>query len=225
MGVFQKRQAEKLALAAAKNTDAPISDSDIHKKLMAEMALHLQDLKQVKSHQTRADKKRGFIKHYDSYVDGVLAADTDGQDSLLMHIFVWAVDIAEYETALLMLDYIIRHDLAMPAGFERDAASFAAEQLSQSALQATKSAAKSAANIPPFSTIETLIELTENCDMHDQIRAKLLYAAAETLFASSDHEAADKILGFYNAALDLNPKLGIKQKIKALEKTINEQNT
>ncbi len=88
----------------------------------------------------------------------------------------------------------------------------------------------------PREILEQIHDLTADCDMPDEVRAKLFKAIGLALNAAADaasDDDASQIAGFaaacraealaaFQRALELNPAAGVKKNIEALERAIRK---
>ncbi|NBC35556.1 terminase [Novosphingobium sp. FSY-8] len=194
------------------------------------VALHdqLRTLHDIQSIEARNPKKREYAQTYADWIDGVLTAGeqagTAAQDEILITNMIWAIDYRDLDYALALATHAIRFNLAMPERFKRSVASFVAEQVAELALATAEAV-----------TLEQLMrvaEMIDGADMHDPIRAKLYKAIARAMAARADTfdptadnapaggKAAylDQAMGYYTRAAKLDPGVGVKKDIQAVER-------
>ncbi len=219
MNVFRKHREKTLAAEAAKAAAASgdgnmdtAKATNIYEQMLAQMAAHKVELKGVQSLTAKAEKKAEFIPVYESYVEGILAADEDVQDDVVVTIFVWAMDAGQFELALRIAEWALKYDLAPPPNFTRTIATILAEVIADTALSDRD-------NIQNYlDVLEDTLDLVRDKDMPDQVKAKLYKALG---FANSK-AFPEEALEYLEQALKLNPRAGVKKDIKALEKTITD---
>ena len=135
-------------------------------------------------------------------------------------MMVWCIDIGEYHAGLDLAEFALRHHVAMPARYQRDAATIIVEEIADAALKVQGLA-------EPFSPdiLVRVDELTAHIDLHDQVRAKLMKAIgiehlrdAEEMEAIAALPRLQAALTSLNEAQRLNARVGVKDKIKRAAK-------
>jgi tetratricopeptide (TPR) repeat protein len=205
----QKILGEQVARQAAEQ-GREVAGSNIYEQMLAQLTAHKVELKAVQSVKLKAEKKAEFIPEYLAYVDGVLAADEAVQDDVVVTILVWALDAGDFDLALRIAEWALKHDLAAPPNFTRTLATVLVEETADIALMDKDIAAEFRDDL------NHVVHLTKGHDMPDPVRAKLFKA---TGYAQMD-EFPQGALDHFEAALDLDPKIGVKTDIKALKKRI-----
>ncbi|MDF6921868.1 phage terminase small subunit, partial [Escherichia coli] len=136
--------------------------------MLAQLAEHKRQLKQVQSVERKAETKRRMLPEYAAWVEGVLQADTGTQDDIFMTVLVWRIDVGDFAGALPLADYAIRHKLAMPDQYQRSTACLIAEEFANMVLK--DPAAIKSADVEALVEVEALVR---DQDMPDEVRAKL----------------------------------------------------
>ena len=177
--------------------------------MLAKLAEDRRRLKDVQSMERKADVKRQLLPEYLPWIEGVIEGGSGRQDDVLMNVFVWAIDVGDYATAIRIGTYALAHKLTMPDQYQRDVATVLAEEIADQALKTI--AAEQAFNI---ATLMRVAELTDGEDMPDEVRAKLYKAIGYAQRAEGYPLAAKEAL---TRALELNDKVGVKKDIERLE--------
>ncbi len=201
---FERTLAAKQATNAAKSPAATLGS--MNDRVATLMLGHRHALKQIQSVKAKIEAKRGFLPEYAAYVDGVLSSGAGVQDDALMTVMVWRLDAGDYEGALAIAAYALRHDLVMPPGFNRDTATAVVEEIADAALKETGAV--------PVETVQAALDLTDGHDMPDEVRAKARKALGLALKDTDLAAAIDHL----KAALDLDPKCGVKTELNRLLK-------
>ena len=188
----------------------------------------LRRLKEIQSIQLKIAAKREMLPEYRSWIMGLLeAAEETGQgvqDEVLPTIMVWLIDTGNFHDAMPLIEYVLRHDIALPTRYARSAPALIVEEIATAALKS-----QLANEAFDFGILERIEELTEACDMHDEIRAKLQKAIgfeladrAEALDKADPAlpAAAARALVPLRRAQQLHDRAGAKDKIKRLEKLL-----
>lgn len=197
--------------SAASTAGATPEPGSLAEKMAHALSMHMAALKQIKSRTAKIEAKRDMLPDYAAYVDGVLAAGNGGQDDVLVTIMVWRLDTGDYDGALAIAAYAIRHGLGTPVTFSRDVPATLLEEMADAALVNGLDDAARAAMVAPLSTA---MDLTEGCDMPDEVRAKAHKAMGLGLKDEDPAEAAEHL----RIALKLDPKCGVKAELNRLEK-------
>ena len=193
----------------------------------------LRRLKEIKARDAKIAAKRQMLPEYRDWCDGELQAGrmTKGNElgtslaaEALPTMMVWSIDIGDWSRALELAAHILRFGLPMPARYNRDAATVLLEEVADAAL---KIQAKGEAF--PIGVLQDVEELTAGVDMHDEPRAKLVKALGTEMLRSIDaiepgteqHIAtASLALCTLQRAHELHDRVGVKDKIKRLEKIL-----
>ena len=134
-----------------------------------------------------------------------------------MTIMIWRIDTGDIEGALTIAEYAIRHDLQTPDRYERSTACLIAEEAADTSIKAIESQNP----VNPELTAR-VITLTQDEDMFDQVRAKLLKAHGLGLLKAGN--LADCV-DYLKRALELDEKCGVKKIIEQTEREIRKQNS
>ncbi|WP_374414194.1 phage terminase small subunit [Novosphingobium colocasiae] len=211
--------------AAGANTASPAARAE--REIALRLTHDLRRLKEIKSIDRKIAAKREMIPEYVSWVKGVLEADagvgTGVAAEVLPTVMVWLIDIADYFGALDLLPFMLRHKVAMPSRYQRDAATIVVEEIATAAAKA-----QNAGEAFPLAILYDVQQLTGSLDLHDEVRAKLMKAiGVEELRDAEDMEASPAARAHLTVARDtlreahrLNDRVGVKDRIKRAEKLI-----
>lgn len=180
--------------------------------MLAKLAEDKRRLKSVQSMERKAEVKAELLPEYQPWIDGVLEGESGRQDDVLMTVFVWAIDIGDFKTALRIGAYAIEHDLVMPDQYKRDVPTVLAEEIADQSLKAI--AAEQSADLE---SIDRAIGLTDGRDMPDEVRAKLYKAYGYAQRTAGDLATARAAL---TRAFELHDKVGVKKDIERLDTLI-----
>lgn len=230
-----QRMAKLAALSGATVTTAALSEPDPESASGQEYAtlravLHdnLRKLQDVESHEARIPMKQAFMLEFDPWIAGVLAADKPVQDEILMTNLVWAIDCGEYDLALGLGRFALKHGLALPERYNRTAACFLREEIAEIALAQPGAV--------PHEILVELDQLTSAADMPDAAKAKLDKALGRSWLAKADaFDASDETgpaggaaayasegLAHLQRAMKLNANIGVKKDIQRAEKLLRD---
>lgn len=233
---FSMRETAQQSTAAS--GDLIRDDATEYELMLVKLKTDMRRFKDIKSLERRNEIKAEVLPDYFPYIDGVIAGakgkDKIPQDEVLMTIMTWAVDAKIYDLALQIAEVAIPMGLLMPERFNRSAATFLTEDLSEEVTKLTtllKQAEQIAdeADIEQLTvennkarnqfltTLEKLQSIVEGEDMPDQVAAKMHKAFGMAL----EFLDAKKAAGHLRRALELNPKCGVK---KTADKLIKQAN-
>lgn len=212
---YEQVTAAKAAGAATPGQQQQGEQYELHAAALYEAT---RTLKGIKSIQAKIEKKRELLPDFLPYIDGVLAEGNGAKDDVLMTMMVWCIDVGDFEKALEIGAYAVKHNIDTPDRYARDTVSILAEEIAEgvkSALAKEDSDADALANV-----MARTDAIVEGADMHDEIRAKLHKYHGYALRAAEDPEGA---LAQLKAALALDERIGVKQDIQKLESLIKKQ--
>lgn len=206
---FIQMQAE---LASADN-QIDLERFSEYEKMLYLLARHKKDLKTIQSMEKKAEFKKAILPHYLPWIEGVLSQGAGKQDNVLMTWQVWAIDCNEFHLALAIADYALHQDLVLPENFNRTLPSLLAEEFADKAKLAQKLK-------QPFevSYLQRIDELTKDCDMPDESRARLL---REIGLLTKDKQP-EQALAYLERALSLNINIGVQGEITKLRKQLQQ---
>ncbi len=182
--------------------------------MLMQLAEHRRRLKQIQSIERKIEVKRQFLPEYEPYVQGVLQGNSGRQDDVLMTILVWYIDAGEIGKALPLAEYALQHELQTPDRYERSTACLVAEEIADTALKLMDSESAVSADLIGQSS-----SITEEHDMFDQVRARLLKAYGMSLTKAGNKPAAIEPL---KRALELDERSGVKKLIEQTEREIKK---
>ena len=216
---FQRVTAAKAAAAA--EPGQPVKANAYELQLIA-LADAKRALKQVQSVERKAEVKVRVLPQFLPWIRGVLEAGRGGQDEVLMTVMVWAIDVGNFELALEIAAYALRHNLTLPDQYKRDVATLVAEEIAEQSIAAL--AAGKQVNVDYLATAESL---TAPRDMPDEVRAKLHKAIglahatqAKLDSAEPDKGEAQNALAHFKRAVELHDRVGVKKDIERLERVL-----
>ncbi|WP_261371459.1 phage terminase small subunit, partial [Yersinia frederiksenii] len=208
-------------MAERRGTKDDVVQGSAYEQQLYRLRIDQRRLSQFQSHTTRADMKREMLPAYDGWIEGVLSANTGQSDEIVTTCMVWSVDAGLYRDALRLAEYVIGHNLPMADKYQRTAACFVVDQLSEAALLNFKIASTN----NPAIEIDILLrlqELTADKDMPDEARAKLLKAIGYTLRQSTNQADQASALIWLQRALAANTDVGVKKDIEVLERNLKK---
>ncbi len=212
---FQRTVAAREATATRALPGGVMADTASYgtmaERIAAQLAMHAATLKALKSRTAKIEAKRDMLPDYTAYIDGVIAADAGAQDPVVTTIMLWRLDIGDWDGALGIAAYAIGHRLAMPESFSRDVPTTVLEEIADAALALSEPSATM------IDRLQTALELTGDCDMPDEVRAKA-HKALGLIIDATDPERA---IVHLETALALDPKSGVKTALTRLKKVLS----
>lgn len=208
-------------MAERRGTKDDVVQGSAYEQQLYRLRIDQRRLSQFQSHLTRATMKREMLPAYDGWLDGVLAANSGQSDEVVTTCMVWSVDAGLYRDALRLAEYVISHNLPMADKYQRTAACFIVDQVSEAALLRFKGAATD----NPAIEIDLLLrlqELTADKDMPDEARAKLLKAIGYTQRESTNLADQASALIWLQRALAAHKDAGVKKDIEVLERNLKK---
>ena len=177
--------------------------------LLQQLAMHKRQLEAIQSQQARHEKKAEFFDEvWNTYIDTALEKDGGANDRIMSQMLPWCFDVADYDRALAVGFYGVRHNLPSPDNFQRTFPALFAEMAAETAL----------ANHEALTAdqLKQVIDAVEGIDMVDEIRAKLYRAVGEVL-ADAD-PPPEEAKTYLERAIEYNPNVGAKPTLKRLNK-------
>lgn len=216
------------ALTAAASAAPPVTNPE-YAAMLEQLGEDLHRLSNTQSVELKVKAKAEMIGRYDDWVLGALVAGEDGkaaQDEVVATMLVWNIDVQNWTMALQIGAHVLTHRLSLPERYKRTPATLIAEEIADASLRVVDAV--------DHGTLVGTATLTENHDMPDQVRAKLMKAIGRKLMAEAeafDPDAEGATAGgkpaLISAALDalkralvLDDKVGVKKDIEILDREL-----
>lgn len=232
-----RRHAEKFAAAAAGALVLAASPAiaqheghaaTMYEQMLAKLYEDQKSLSSIQSLEQKISLKQQLLSGYAAWIDGVLAGGVGVEDEVFPTIMVWSIDAGDFDRAVVMAEFVLKHGMALPGRYERQPAVLIAEEIAEGANKLLD------ANQPaPQEALSAVWILTADRDMPDQVRAKLEKAMGrEFARCAEDPAIADsgvpgaarafrqQALTHLRRAVELNDKIGVKTLIKSVESAI-----
>lgn len=179
-------------------------------QMLLQLAEDRRRFKGVQSTVKKAQLKLEVLPKYAAWINGVITADTDRQDDVLMFLMVWRIDAGDFAGGLQIAAHALKHGWVMPQALgRRNVQTVVAEELADQAEAAQRMKAEFPADV-----LLQALSLTDVLDMPDQSRARLHKAIAAVISESRPAAA----LNHYTFALQLDPRCGVKKDKERLER-------
>lgn len=205
---FLKHQAQSAAEQATEY--GSMKDLNAYELQLMQLNTDRNRLRQIQSGQHRNTVKAEVLPAYYPYIDGILQARPGVQDEIITQTLVWCIDVCNYDRALDIAEYVLKHDLKLPDRFERTVACFVVEEICDATLKQLK--AGEAVDLLMLHRLEAIInDLPQPVgDMPDQVRAKLYLALGKATFNPDDPQKVMKSRDLLDMAVNLDDKCGGK---------------
>lgn len=219
--------APAVAIAAAgEATPRNIPAERAAQQVALRLTQDLRDLKMIKSIDHKIERKRQQIGEYAPWIAGLIEADngigTGIAAEVAPTIMAWHIDIGDFDQALQIGGFLIRHNAPMPARFKRDAASVLVEEIATIAIKAQSTGDEFSIDV-----LLNLEDIVDGLDMHDEIRAKLKKAIGSEMLRAGEALPADEALPVLTSAQTylaeahrLFDRIGVKDRLKRVAKLI-----
>lgn len=193
-------------------------------------------LKEFKATDRKVEAKVAMLPAYRGWCDGVLSAGKGERgplDQIFTTIMAWTIDVGDYLAALPMLEHAVKYRLEMPSGFNRDAITFAIDQICEDAIRVYDLGEDPAKSFPA-AVLPMLQDLVEHydIDLHDEVEAKLHKSLGLAIMAGADLEdeadlrkRREQTLKAYMRAIELFPRVGVKKDIERLQRELRKGQT
>ncbi|MDF1687325.1 MAG: phage terminase small subunit [Parvibaculaceae bacterium] len=221
----EKVLAQKTAHASADAGDATLEGRNAYELMLAQLQTDSTALRSMQSIEKRIEMKGELVPKYDAYVAGILAADENVQDDVLMTQLVWRIDIGAYEGAYDIALHALKHALVMPYRFKRTLPTLLAEEFSDPVIHAENTPKTEEASedvpiapkpLPSLGLLTDLLAQLKEQDMPDEVRAKLHKAIAFSYETAGTPDDLAEAQPHYERALQLDQKSGVKKRLEQL---------
>ncbi|KHL97696.1 terminase, partial [Enterobacter hormaechei subsp. xiangfangensis] len=88
------------ASETARRAAVPLRNATAYEQMLVKLAADNRTLKQIRSNERKADKKRELLPFYLPWVAGVLANGKGAQDDIVMTVMLWRLDADDIAGAL-----------------------------------------------------------------------------------------------------------------------------
>lgn len=199
-------------------------DGTVFEQHMLLLQEHRLRLKQIQSEEGKATYKAGALHEFAPYVEGVVQADAGGEDEVITTVMVWAIDAHQFDAALWVAEYVLRHGLGMPDRFRRTTGCLIAEEIAEAALSA-----QNAGTAFDGTVITRAIALTAGQDMPDEVRAKLHLASGRNVLRNATDESLPTVeeltlcVADLRRAIELHGACGGKKDLERAERLLKKQ--
>lgn len=205
--------------------------ASLYEQMLAKLYDDQKSLSSLQSLEAKIALKQQLLAGYAPWIDGVLAGGVGVEDEVFTTIMIWRIDAGDFDGAVPMAEFVLKHGMALPGRYERQPAVLIAEEIAEGANKLLD-----AGLAAPQDALSTVWLLTEDRDMPDQVRAKLEKAMGrEFARCAEDPAIADsgmpgaarayrqQALKHLRRAVELNDRIGVKTLIKSVEAAIAKE--
>ncbi|EIX7350001.1 terminase [Escherichia coli] len=212
-----RRHFEKVMAHRRGRTETDPVAMTAYEQMLSRLHHDRTQLSAVQSLHTRATMKQEMLPAYDAWINGVLETDSGTADEVLVTVMVWHLDAGNYDRALQLGQYVLRHGLSLPDSYHRTPATLLVDEICNPTLTALNAGQQPGAT---QATLETLMHITEGHDMPDEVSAKLRKTQAYLLLRSGDKSDPQRALTLLQEALMLHDGVGVKKDIEMLTRQL-----
>ena len=187
----QRHRMRVSASQAAQREQAPLRHATAYEQMLVKLADDRRTLKNIRSNERKAEKKRELLPFYAPWVAGVLADGRGAQDDIVMTVMLWRLDAGDHRRTT---PYMLVEEVALAAQRLRDAGESV-----------------------DLSWLQTTIDLTDGADVPDMVRARLHKVTGLTLRDAGMNAEA---LAQFQRAMQLDRNAGVRKEIERLERAL-----
>ncbi|EEG9643751.1 terminase [Salmonella enterica] len=206
----QRHMMRVSASQAAQREQAPLRHATAYEQMLVKLADDRRTLKNIRSNERKAEKKRELLPFYAPWVAGVLADGRGAQDDIVMTVMLWRLDAGDIAGALEIAPYALKYGLT--TDHRRTTPYMLVEEVALAA-QRLRDAGESV----DLSWLQTTIDLTDGADVPDMVRARLHKVTGLTLRDIGQNAEA---LAQFQRAMQLDRNAGVRKEIERLERAL-----
>ena len=206
----QRHMMRVSASQAAQREQAPLRHATAYEQMLVKLAEDRRTLKNIRSNERKAEKKRELLPFYAPWVAGVLADGRGAQDDIVMTVMLWRLDAGDIAGALEIAPYALKYGLT--SDHRRTTPYMLVEEVAL-ATQRLRDAGESVDR----SWLQTTIDLTDGADVPDMVRARLHKVTGLTLRDAGMNAEA---LAQFQRAMQLDRNAGVRKEIERLERAL-----
>ncbi|HCT3597599.1 TPA: terminase endonuclease subunit [Klebsiella pneumoniae] len=206
----QRHMMRVSASEAAQREKAPLRHATAYEQMLVKLAEDRRTLKNIRSNERKAEKKRELLPFYAPWVAGVLADGRGAQDDIVMTVMLWRLDAGDIAGALDIAPYALRYGLT--SDHRRTTPYMLVEEVALAAQRL-----RDAGEPVNLALLLTTIDLTNGADVPDMVRARLHKVTGLTL---RDAGQSAEALAQFQRAMQLDRNAGVRKEIERLERAL-----
>lgn len=206
----QRHMMRVSASQAAQREQAPLRHATAYEQMLVKLAEDRRTLKNIRSNERKAEKKRELLPFYAPWVAGVLADGRGAQDDILMTVMLWRLDAGDIAGALEIAPYALKYGLT--SDHRRTTPYMLVEEVALAAQRL-----RDAGEPVDLALLLTTLSLTDGADVPDMVRARLHKVTGLTLRDIGQNAEA---LEQFQRAMQLDRNAGVRKEIERLERAL-----
>lgn len=206
----QRHMMRVSASQAAQREQAPLRHATAYEQMLVKLAEDRRTLKNIRSNERKAEKKRELLPFYAPWVAGVLADGRGAQDDILMTVMLWRLDAGDIAGALEIAPYALKYGLT--SDHRRTTPYMLVEEVALAAQRL-----RDAGEPVDLALLLNTLNLTDGSDVPDMVRARLHKVTGLTLRDASQNAEA---LAQFQRAMQLDRNAGVRKEIERLERAL-----
>lgn len=210
MSPAQRHMMRVSASEAAQREKAPLRHATAYEQMLVKLAEDRRTLKNIRSNERKAEKKRELLPFYAPWVAGVLADGRGAQDDIVMTVMLWRLDAGDIAGALEIAPYALKYGLT--SDHRRTTPYMLVEEVALAAQRL-----RDAGEPVDLALLLTTIDLTDSADVPDMVRARLHKVTGLTL---RDADQSAEALAQFQRAMQLDRNGGVRKAIEQLERAL-----
>ena len=210
MSPAQRHLMRVSASEAAQREKAPLRHATAYEQMLVKLAEDRRTLKNIRSNERKAEKKRELLPFYAPWVAGVLADGRGAQDDIVMTVMLWRLDAGDIAGALEIAPYALKYGLT--SDHRRTTPYMLVEEVALAAQRL-----RDAGEPVDLALLLTTIDLTDSADVPDMVRARLHKVTGLTL---RDADQSAEALAQFQRAMQLDRNGGVRKAIEQLERAL-----
>ena len=163
--------------------------------------------------------KQERIDHYLPWVLGLIEGDQGHEDRILSYMLVWTIDIGDIRRFLKIAAYMQKHDLKPP--FETKLPSF----ISDNARDNMDTLSLEDAEAIALFIADQDVQENSHASFLRLLGEKILSGREPTAISNDDLSDVERVIGYWETAVQLDSNVGIKKKLEQLQKRVVELTT
>ncbi|HAS1942367.1 TPA: terminase [Enterobacter asburiae] len=206
----QRHMMRVSASQAAQREQAPLRHANAYEQMLVKLAEDRRTLKNIRSNERKAEKKRELLPFYAPWVAGVLADGRGAQDDIVMTVMLWRLDAGDIAGALEIAPYALKYGLT--SDHRRTTPYMLVEEVALAAQRL-----RDAGEPVDLALLLTTLSLTDGADVPDMVRARLHKVTGLTLRDIGQNAEA---LEQFQRAMQLDRNAGVRKEIERLERAL-----
>lgn len=206
----QRHMMRVSASQAAQREQAPLRHATAYEQMLVKLAEDRRTLKNIRSNERKAEKKRELLPFYAPWVAGVLADGRGAQDDIVMTVMLWRLDAGDIAGALEIAPYALKYGLT--SDHRRTTPYMLVEEVALAAQRL-----RDAGEPVDLALLLTTLSLSDGADVPDMVRARLHKVTGLTLRDIGQNSEA---LAQFQRAMQLDRNAGVRKEIERLERAL-----